>query len=166
MGNSFLTGNPMQKNPDGSFSVIVSGVGNPPIIVAKFDAVAQQANLASTTLYTVPAGAGGMYRIVAYVVITQAATTSSALPQANVSWTDLDTGLANGFTSTTITVGSSANTLADNSAGAQSSGQVPSSTVINAKAGTNISVSTVGYASVGATPMQFAIHFKLEYLGA
>jgi len=36
---------------------------------------------------------------------------------------------------------------------------------IQAQAGTAINYSTTGYTSVGATPMQYAIHIKLEYLG-
>jgi hypothetical protein len=35
----------------------------------------------------------------------------------------------------------------------------------NVKASTNISVQTTGYASSGATPMQFAAHVRLEFLG-
>lgn len=162
MGNSFLTGNPMQKNPDGSFSLVTSGVGNPPLIVAAFDtATPQQANIASTPLYTVPAGRGGTYRVQAYAVLTQAATTSSTLPGIFITYTDSDTNISLTFlvtnqSQTSNTIGTSSN------AGSASQ----NSTVYQVKAGTVINVGTQNYASVGATPMQYVVHVKLEYLGA
>lgn len=128
-----------------------------PFVVQTADLTAQQANVGSTVLYTVPAAGAGMYRINAYAVITQAATTSSQLPQAVVQATDPDTSVVEsigfGGTPTTNTVGTT--NLAGNGA----------TTILNAKSGTNISISTQLYASVGATPMQYAIHVKLEYLG-
>lgn len=160
MGNSFLNGNPMQKNPDGSWSVTKAGVGNPPLQVAAYDATAQQANIASTPIYTVPANGGGMYRLCAYAVITQAATTSSTLPFVQMSWTDGDSSTAlSGYG--VISSGQTQNTIGTNSV---NSGGV-TFPEINVKAGSTISINIGGYASSGATPMQYAVHVRLEYLG-
>lgn len=128
-------------------------------VIAKADLTAQQANIAATTLYTVPANAGGMYRMSGYVALTQAATTSSTLPNINALWTDNDTSVAGqgGFTSVLTN-----NTVGINSA----EGSVLAGVItFNAKAGTAIQYLTANYASVGATPMLYAIHIKLEYLG-
>lgn len=133
-------------------------------VVAKADAVAQSANIVATTLYTVPANAGGMYRFSAYIVLTQAATTSSTLAQATVLWTDIDTNTGqNSQASSTNT----ANIVGTLGTAIGSGGLAPNAPqIINAKAGTVIQYSTQGYASVGATAMQYAVHIKLEYLGA
>ena len=166
------TGNTINLgNASGAFAaapvsvVITDAAGNTlnvgPGVVAKSDLTAQQANVGSTLLYTVPAGQGGTYRISGYAVITQAATTSSTLPNIQASWTDQDSSAAvSGFlagTNAGNNVGQSAL-----SGGAVAVGQA----IFNAKAGTNISFQTNSYASSGATPMQYAIHVKLEYLGA
>jgi hypothetical protein len=37
--------------------------------------------------------------------------------------------------------------------------------IISAQQGSNIGYTTSGYASVGATPMQFSVHIKVEFLG-
>jgi len=130
-----------------------------PILVAKFDALAQQANITSTPIFTVPANMGGMYRAFAYAVTTQAATTSSTLPAIGATYTDLDSGVVAGASMT--------NSVATNTVGVNSTTwpAIGQANIWNVKAGTVISISTTGYASVGATPMQYAIHIKLEYLG-
>ena len=158
MGNSFLTGNPMQKNPDGSFSVIVSGVGDPPLVVAAYDATALAANVAQTNvIYTVPAGRAGMYRIESYVVLTQAATTSSTLPALDIKYTD-----ESGFQQNNQVTGTdTANILSTSSMNAANTAQA----MFYATAGSQIIAYTSGYTSVGATPMQYAVHVRLVYLG-
>ena len=40
----------------------------------------------------------------------------------------------------------------------------PLQLVVYAKAGTNITYTTAGYVSSGATPMQYALHIKCEQL--
>lgn len=121
-------------------------------IVAVFDATAQTANVVSATLYTVPASRAGLYRVEATTMLTSVGTTST-LAQATVGWTDSDnnTGQVTGVTGSGLT-GNSLNTL--------SSGTV----IVNAKASTTILYATTGYASTG-TPMQYAVHFRLSYLG-
>ena len=127
--------------------------------LAKLDFTAQSANIGSTLLYAVPAGLGGQYRVTCSIVITQAATTSSTLPACEVVWTNADTNTVEPTTSLTGT--SSANVVGGN----QGSGGALGGNLISVKAGTNINFATLGYASVGATAMQFTIHVRLEYLG-
>ncbi len=120
--------------------------------VAASDLTAQAADIGATVLYAVPAGAGGLYRLAAYLAVTQAATTSSTLPKVTIAWTDADNSTAQSLDITATNAGNLLTTLAQALA------------VVNAKAATSISFSTSGYASVGATAMQFAIHLRLEAL--
>lgn len=156
----FSVGSTSQFQVNTSGQASLNGL-NYTAVVAKADATAQAANIGTTTLFAVPASAGGMYRASCYVVLTQAATTSATLPACDVWWTDLDTsvGVGNNLSNSYGT-----NTVGINLAGLGSPGY-PGSLTINAKASTNISYSTAGYTSVGATPMQYAIHVKLTYLG-
>lgn len=146
---------PIQFQYDGSHVIATTP------IVAKYDATAQAANIGTTTLYAVPANQGGMYHIIGYAVVTQAATTSSTLPALQVTYTDSDTNVANSwwFTEGTVT----SNTVGNANSNVNS--LQPGGIILNAKGGTNISLSSVNYASSGATPMQYAVHVKLEYLG-
>lgn len=143
----------------------MSVINNPvPGVVAKADATTQQANIAPGTVlpdYNVPANAGGTYRVTTYVVVTQAATTSSTMPRSLITYTDSDTGIP------ILTAVSNAITL--NTVGSTNTSNqdllVPADR-IQVKGGTAIRFSTDSYASSGATPMQYAVHIKLEYLGA
>ena len=167
LGNSLNLGSGSGPFTGGPISVVITdNQGNAMQVgaggaVAKFDATAQAANIPATTLYTVPVGKSGTYRISAYAVVTQAATTSSTLPQISYLYTDNDTGVSNGpyglaGSSGVNTVGGTNSDL----------GAPLSPGIFNAQVGSAIKFSTVGYASSGATPMQYAIHVKLEYLGA
>lgn len=159
-------------NASGAFAaapqsiVLTDAVGNTlnvgPGVVAVFDATAQQANIADTLLYAVPASAAGMYRVSFYIEVTRAATTSSTLPNLLLSWTPKDSGVAQ--TDKAFTFSNTANTAG--TAGAPNTSSGGFSTTLTAKASTNINVGTANYASSGATPMQYAVHVKLEYLGA
>lgn len=120
-------------------------------IVASDGKVAQAANVNVPALYAVPTS--GLYRFSAYVVQSQAATTSSTLPACRVEYTEATTGVAVGDDVTTT-----ANT---NQVGLH----VGASVVIAAQEGSNIGYITTGYASSGATPMQYAVHVKIEFLG-
>jgi hypothetical protein len=136
----------------------VPTVGNGfPQIVAKADAVAQAANIGTTTLYPVPVSGAGMYRFTNTINVTQAATTSSTLPAVQLRWTDGDASVAQ-VQNQQVT--NSANTL-----GAIGISPASFTSVFYAAASTNIQYDTTGYASVGATVMQYAVHVKLEYLG-
>jgi hypothetical protein len=131
--------------------------GNPP--VATLTLTNQSANVASTPLYSVPTGKAGWYMVTYQAVITQAATTSSTLPSGLLLWTDLDTAVsANGPLGTTSTL----NTVGLNSAQLGTSAIKP----FTVKDGTTINVGTLNYASSGATPMLYAVHYSLYYLGS
>jgi len=123
-------------------------------VYASYNAVAQSANIGATTLYAIPVGQAGLYRVSAYAVVTQAATTSSTLPNVGILWTDSDSSVA--LLANTVTPTNTAN-----APGAFGPGDI----VINANAGTNIQFQTSNYASSGATPMQYAVHLRVEYLG-
>jgi hypothetical protein len=139
-------------NQYNGISLVANGI---PVLVAKADATAQAANIAATTLYAVPASGAGMYRVSCYVALTQPATTSSTIPACYAGFTDPDT---NAVSTPWISSTSTGNTIGNTSVGQNTS-------AINAKASTNIQYGTTGYASSGATTMQYAIHVKLEYLG-
>lgn len=119
----------------------------------KFDQLNQAANVAVTTWFT-PALAG-KYLLWAYCILTQAATTSSTLPVPFINWTDIDTNLADarsmGQTKTTNGVGTSTDDVA-------TSGQNFPTMMFSPKAGVAVQISTTGYLSSGATPMQYALH--------
>ena len=118
---------------------------------------AQAAAITATTLYAVTASNPGVYRVSWDAVVTQAATTSSTLGGANgfqVTYTDADTGVS---VTTAASPTSTGNTVGTTAIG----GTLPP---INVKASTTIQF-TFGYTSSGATPMQFALHPRLEYLG-
>lgn len=125
-------------------------------IVATINLTAQQANIGTTIIYT--PSANGFYRLSSYVVETQAATTSSTLPFPNVNWTDADSGIVEGYGAAFF---NGSNTI--NVVGLFGFFQNP--LCFYAKSGTNISFSTNTYASSGATPMQFALRMRLEYMG-
>ena len=141
----------------------VSLVGNTiPTIVAKADLTGQTTNVGATTLYAVPAGQGGMYRVHAYEVITTAAVTTSVLPNCYAIWTDNDTGVAESG-GIAFTNAPSANTVGTQSNAASIYYGV---LTINAAQSTNIQFKTLSYASNPANTMQYALHVKLEYLGS
>ena len=131
----------------------------PPAAVAKVHLTAQQADIAATQIGSTPA-ADGVYRLSAYIRITQAATTSSTLPAVELTFTDPDTG-------TSITLQLTA-TSTNNAVGtvpalpALSAFDEAPVFMFRAKSGVAIDYKTVGYASSGATPMQFALDLLLE----
>lgn len=125
------------------------------IVTKVFALVTQAANVTSQTLYSVPAGQDGTYRVSLYAEVTQAATTSSTLPNVGLGWTGRDSNTAVALPTATPT--NPANAL----------GALGNSTQnISCKGGTNITIQTSNYASSGATPMQYAVRAVVEYLGA
>jgi hypothetical protein len=136
-----------------TFSSTVTGPF--PIVAASSNLTAQQANVSTTTLFTPVAN--GFYRLSVYLVVTQAATTSSTLPQLQVLYTDADTSVAETFIITTQNTGNVVG-----AANGTASGNPVIGGGLNAKGGVAIQFNTINYASVGATPMQFAVHIRLE----
>lgn len=127
-------------------------------VVSNNDYVGQNVSIAATNFYTTSSNQSGLYKISCYTVVTQAATTSSTLPSCQYSWTDKDTGVVEPFS--ILTSANSANTI-----GATGAGSVFDTETISAAASSNIRVQATGYASSGATPMLYALHVKIEYLG-
>ena len=130
-----------------------------PAEYATVDLTAQGAAIAATTIYAVPASGAGMYRISFVAKVTQAATTSSVLGGTNgfrVVYTDqndsvvVTTPAGHPYNSTTAN-------LALNTTQAVYSGVI----IINAALSTNIQYS-IDWTSVGATPMQYNLHIKVE----
>jgi hypothetical protein len=140
---------------DVTTSFIVPPV-NTPQIVNSLNLTAQQGNIAPTTLYAVPTT--GLYRVTASIVQTQVATTSGSLPFFVLTWTDADSNTA--ITANFLVNSSNNNTLGslDGFPGFAIEG-------IYAKTGTNITYSTTNYSSTGATPLQYALRSRLEFLG-
>jgi hypothetical protein len=127
-------------------------IGKPVVKVSAADSkTAQAANVNSPTFYAVPTS--GLYRVSAYVVLTQAATTSSTLPGVSVSYTEAITGAV--VQDIVFGTGGTTNTVGLHQGG---------SAVIQAQQGSHIGYITTGYASSGATPMQYAVGIKVEPL--
>lgn len=143
---------------DGSGNLIAATLL--PRVVASVNLTAQAANIGATTAYTT--AAAGWYRVTAQIIITQIASTSSVLPNATATFTDSITSVAN-VVAVAIGGSSTANTL----------GKTTTNTNVGAASNQSfyaanaslIQYSTNTYTSVGATPMQYALHFLIEYLG-
>jgi len=118
--------------------------------ISAINTTALAANVSSTPISTPTSN--GFFRFSCVITETQAATTSSSLPACTPLWTDADSSFAqavaivNGNTITTNTIGT----------------MTTYTSSFFAKNGVAISYLTNGYASVGATPMQYAIHIRLE----
>jgi hypothetical protein len=135
----------------------ISTVGNGiATIYAQANRTAQSANVSATTLYAVPSGGAGIYRLHVWEIVSTAATSSSTLPDTEVIFTDQDSGATITIPLTTGQTGNTTSTF------------VTATIDINAKASTNIQYAigqNMAYASSGATSMLFAYRARLEYLG-
>lgn len=123
-----------------------------PTVVTAVNTTGLAGNVASTPLLT-PA-VNGFYRASCYLVVTQAATTSSVLPQCQVTWNDADTNVGPETSNLTATV-------ATNTVGTISIAGLGTLSFY-AKSGVSISYQTGSFSSVGATPMIYALHLRLE----
>ena len=112
--------------------------------------ITQAANIGVTTVFAVVTS--GFYRITAQIIRTQIATTSSTLPSLTLAWTDGNNSAAG---SSTLFATNATNTLVQ---------VTPLQAIMYAKAGTNITYTTAGYVSSGASPMQYALNIKCEQL--
>lgn len=132
--------------------VATAGLGQPAEF-AQTVSTAQVANLnagAALTLLTAPAT--GLYRVVIYSIITQAATTSSTLPSNTIGWTDPTSSVAQTFAASATSTANNTTT------------HVQNEITVYAKTGTAITLTQAGYTSVGATAMQFTIAATVEAL--
>ncbi len=124
--------------------------------VTAVDLTTQGANIGATTILT--PGANGYYRITGYEVLTRQATVSSTVPSVAVSWTDPDSGVAQG--PAFFLAVNSGNTLGGLSPCNSVGGACE--IIFYAKSGVAIQYQTASYATSGATSMQFALHLRLE----
>lgn len=140
----------------GYFGTQTSGVGLITVDGTLIDSLAQGVNISPTPLINVPANAGsgqqnpGMWRITAYIIVTQAATVSSTLPSIVITWTDQNNNTSQTFTLTPTNAGNTLTTFQQ------------ASMAVSPKGITNINFSTTGYATNGATSMQYAVHVRTE----
>jgi hypothetical protein len=123
-----------------------------PGVVAADGKTAQTANVNVPALYAVPVS--GMYRVSAFVALSQAATTSSTMPSVGVNYTEAITGVV--VQDNNVTAQGTTNLLGLHSGG---------TAVILAQQGSNIGYVTSGYASSGATSMHYGVQIKVEFLG-
>lgn len=124
------------------------------------DQTALAAAIAATILNTGTLIAG-QYLVVWDAKITQAATTSSTLGPATISWTDPDGTVITTVVSATQPAGGiTVSGIATNTVNAFLLGTpLP----VNVKAGANVTIA-FAYASSGATPMQYNFHARLVAL--
>ena len=112
-----------------------------------YDATAQASD---GTLNLFNSGAGGIFRISVNIVVTQVATSSSTLPSLSVVWTDADNSQSLSLQLTPTDTGNLLTTVHSGTA------------IIYPSASTTVYLSISGYASSGATPMQFSLHIRAE----
>lgn len=129
-------------------------------VVTKVDTTGLTANVASAALYAVPSGSVGLYMYCANLSETTAATTSSTLPNAFLSYTDND---SNATTPNALVSSSSGNNTVGTVNGIGSS--VTNCYMLRPKPGTTINYGTSNYASNSAAQMTYAIHSRLFFLG-
>jgi hypothetical protein len=110
----------------------------------------------SGTVFAVPSGQKGWYRVSLNCMLTRVATSSSTLPTTSINFT-------NGVNGTTQLTPLSfpIYSASSNNGYAQSYGTF----TFYAQASTNITFAQTGYASSGATSMDFGYQFLVEYLG-
>lgn len=126
-------------------------------IRAAIDATGLTANYNSgtaATLYAVPASGAGLYRVTVTTEISTQATTSSTRPSVTLNWTNADSNVAQ----TAVTM------IATSATNSTTGATATATQVINARQSTNIQITSAGYASTGATAMQYSLHVRLEAL--
>lgn len=139
------------------YNNIATVSGGVPAMYGTADITGQTAAKADTTLYT-PA-ATGMFRISVALKVTTAATTSSTLGPVTIKYTSGDGSVAQTITmALTTAAGAVATTSTTNSTTTSTLSGV---LVIHALTSVAITYA-VGYASSGATAMQYSAHLKCE----
>ncbi len=134
-----------------TINTVTNGV---PSLFAQSNLTTQQAVINATTIYAVPAGHAGVYRVVWVATITRVASTSSVLGGTNgfqVKYTDNDDSVVK-----TSIVGNSITSAANTTATS-----ISGSLIANCKASTNLQF-LFDYTSIGATPMQYNLHIRVE----
>lgn len=139
----------------GATATVKNGVAS---TVASSLLTAQSAAITATTVYAIPAGKAGLYRITWEASITTAATTSCVLGGTNsfqIKFTN-----ANGDTVVKTSNPTTAVVSATNATGTTING------VVSGYAGASTNLQYLfDYTSVGVTAMQFDLAVYVEYLG-
>jgi hypothetical protein len=139
-----------------SYSDISGTIPSTGIVSGSVNLATQTANHAAATLFATGVSGAGTYLVTVYIVASQAATTSSTLPDSRIIFTDNESGAT---ITVPVTSGLTTNTT---------STFAQATFIVNAKASTNIQYDigqVTPYASVGGTPMQFAYHARAVFLG-
>jgi len=122
---------------------------------AHINNTAQAADVSISNIFS-PLFITGLFRISFYQYVTQAASSTSTLPDLLIQWVDGNSGVTQ---SQTFVSGSpSANTTTTGFSGSQ---------IIWAQTGSAVKYqtgATTAYASSGVTPMQYSTHIKIEAL--
>lgn len=146
----------------------VSQLGTYVVPVAMFDDTGLTGNLSATTVYPIPAGKGGMYRVHLWMRVTTAAATSSTLPNANLLFTSGGVAITTG-TSTGALAGinnvstSTAVSIIGTDQGNTTTTCASSCIGIFCDASTNIQVQTTNFAANAS--MTYELRVRVEYLG-
>lgn len=168
MSNWFGTGGGVRNILDKItlFNGVATVGGGVPSEVATVDLTTQGAAISATTLYAVPAGGAGIYRISWVATVTRAATTSSTLGGAagfQILYTDNDDSVVKTSAAAGAPSAGVNQAYSQTNQGNTTASQVSGSIIVNAKASTNIQYQ-FGYTSSGATTMQYNLHIRLEAL--
>jgi hypothetical protein len=126
-----------------------------------YNASAVAAAIGTTTLFT-SVGVKALYRISAHARVTQAATNSATLGPITVSWTDAQSGAQSQVMGCFNYATGAA--LADGTLSGNVTTDKLSSVLIMDPAASTAVTFTVGYASSGATPMQYSVHITAELI--
>lgn len=129
-----------------------------PSEVATVDLATQGAAIGATTIYTPTAT--GSFRVSCYLQVTRAATTSSTLGTVTITYNDGDGNVAQSVVmALENAAGATATSATTNTTATNLNGEM----YIYARTGVAIQYA-IGYASSGATSMQYAAHLKVEAL--
>jgi hypothetical protein len=121
------------------------------LVAAPVVLTAQAADLSYIPMYTVPS-TGGIYEMCIEMSETRAATTTSAMPPAGVAWSRKYDDFSDSYT---FTAANTANAQYVNASGCYQFNSYP---------GSAIQYYTSGYASSGATAMQFGMTVTLRLI--
>ena len=136
----------------GIITAIANGTSGP--VITPVNLLTQTANVAASNL--VASASAGTYLVTVYLIVSQAGTVSSTLPDSRIIYTDNQSGAT---ITVPVTSGLTTNTLS-------TFGQA--TFIVNAKSATAIQYDigqVTPYATSGATPMQFAAHYRAVFLG-
>jgi hypothetical protein len=137
-----------------SYNGIATVANGVPSIYGTINLLTQTGNTAATPL--VASASAGLWSITVYTVVSQAATTSSTLPDTQIIYTDQDSGA---IITVAATAGDSTNTT---------STFAQATFIVNATAASAIQIAigqSTPYASSGVTPMQFAYRARAAFIG-